>query len=442
MALTLDLSPRNGTGGQLIATVRSPRHGAEVVYGSGSPRAHVHISASPRAASPLRISSRPRSPVGARSPIPVPVTSRVLYQAGEERRTGLIRDRLEIVRQLNELDVRLASLHDWQTAPDSDFELRVQQRVADIHKSGPANVTDYEHVPHLEQALRAVAFEAEVWRQRALDMEHASDRDRAYANQLRDLELSVAANKAASDQSALVTRLREQELEITKLTQTAREVTDLKRELGEAKLKGETFRAAFEKLEKEYRLLESSRAADLDMLSAVRRRAADHEAECKRLVEQNAVTTSALHAAQREQGEARATAERQRARCVDAEALLEAERTNKSSVESQLRAAQSRLDMTLGDLSHANRKAETVGARCENLEVALTNSCRKQAELYMEREEHKLRADQLEAVSTAPGTPQVLTPTAPLSPASRSPKIRLDQGRTTMGQVLRIEVDA
>merc|ERR1719321_2621882 len=103
-------------------------------------------------------------------------------------------------------------------------------------------------------------------------MEQAGDRDRAHANQVRDLELSVAANKAASDQSALAMRLRDQELEITKLTQTAREVTDLKRELGEARLKGETFRTAFEKLEKEYRLLETSRAADLETLSAVRRR--------------------------------------------------------------------------------------------------------------------------------------------------------------------------
>jgi len=376
------------------------------------------------------------------SPISLPVTTRMLYQAGEERRTGLIKDRLEIVRQLEELDVRLASLHDWQMAPDGEFELRVQQRVADIHKIAPANPKDSEHVSHLEQALRAVAFEAEVWRQRALDMEQAGDRDRTHAKQLRDLELAVAANKAASDQSALVTRLRDQELEITKLTQTAREVTELKRELGEARLKGDTYRVAFEKLEKEYRLLESARAADIETLAAVRRRAADHEMECKRLVEQNAATTSALHAAQREQGEARATAELHRARCIDAEALLEAERTNKRSVESQLRATQSNLDMTLGDLSQANRKAETAGARCENLEVALTNSCRKQAELSMETEQYKLRADQLEACSTAPGTPRVLTPTAPLSPASRSPKARLDQGRTTMGQVLRVEVDA
>ena len=66
-------------------------------------------------------------------------------------------------------------------------------------------------VIHLARGLKLAEMEASEWRQRAIDMEDANEREREQARQLMEFELSAAIREADRERSKLVNQLHDQE---------------------------------------------------------------------------------------------------------------------------------------------------------------------------------------------------------------------------------------
>eukprot|EP00931_Biecheleriopsis_adriatica_P060177 TRINITY_DN36127_c0_g1_i1.p1 TRINITY_DN36127_c0_g1~~TRINITY_DN36127_c0_g1_i1.p1 ORF type:complete len:568 (+),score=162.84 TRINITY_DN36127_c0_g1_i1:106-1809(+) len=242
---------------------------------------------------------------------PSPSSQTVLRQAQE--RTQLVVDCAGLVRRLEALDAEIKAYDQWQRYPNSEYNMSVQQRFEEarlreaeeasrrpgasglsgqlplrsmgkFHGPGSpafpsplspraasphASSEDQESklaVAHLQRALRAADYEASIWRERALDMETASEREREEAKRLMDFELAKAIQTAERERESLLGQIKERD-------------------------------AAFEKVESEYRSLNQDH-------DAMRETIGQAEARLEVLASASAAKDAQLSAVQAEKEQA------------------------------------------------------------------------------------------------------------------------------------------
>jgi len=267
---------------------------------------------------------------------------------------------------------------------------------------------------HLKRAVQASDFEADVWRQRALDMETANEREREQAKRLMEFELSAALQGAEAERSRLMSDIRQRDLVVAKLELDLEalcgERDSQERALSEARRQTHDHQYHHKQFEE----LMTARNLELEAMSKEL-----HNSRCdaqvgRRQTEQLEVEVSKL----RHDGEERlrlvqnfqAEAQRLTETVAEHNALLSETRQERDRVVVQgqaQRAQLQRLELNLQELqaeqstkaqtcTAALRRAELLNAKCEGLEAALESANSKQADMAVDREQTRERIAVLE----------------------------------------------
>lgn len=424
--------------------------------------------------------------------------SLVLRQA--EERTKLVVDCAGLVRRLEELDAEIAEYDQWQRFEEARRREAEEAKgrgqgdqfpLSSLHGTlpfaptgpptsppphrmrlqsafgGPAPEEDEDGerrfaVAHLQRALRAADFEAEVWRQRAHDAAEASDHERAQARLLMEFELSIALREADEERLRSTLLLRDRD-------------------------------AAFEKVDAEVRVMQAEQETQAERLRDARRREAEQATRCERLADVLASKEAALASLRRENEVAasdgaahrslaisleqelyklrgdrdvvaqaledqRAELRRRSKNAAAREAALDSEVTSvrralaaASAEASASRVLVERFEAELQSTraereafraeraakaeaaEAAQMRAELLSAKCDNLEAALENSTRRQAEMAMDKmRETNVPQVLASTVSTMAGSlassPRIISP--PASPNALPPMRQPSDSRT------------
>lgn len=300
-------------------------------------------------------------------------------------------------------------------------------------------------VAHLQRALSAADFEAGVWRQRAQEMELANEHEREQARRLMEFELSSAMKAAEEDRARLVAELRDRDAAFEKMD------TELRTALSARDEQQQALQTARKHLsdqeEKHRRLADDVASKNLEIqgmqseLQQTQRSAQSERSNADKLEQTIRTVTAELGRTQRNFDDAQVQVETQRARLHGLEAELRSTQETCDAKTAQLTAVQNDLQIVHGrleaqrkhceqlqaelqdtqrkhyeqleaqrehfekvqedcNLKHdawlsAQKKAELLNAKCENLLAALENSTLKQADAAIERDAQKERADRL-----------------------------------------------
>jgi len=318
-------------------------------------------------------------------------------------------------------------------------------------------------VAHLQRALSAADFEAGVWRQRAQDIELANEHEREQARRLMEFELSSAMKAAEEDRARLVAELRDRDAAFEKMDSELRSVLSARDEQQQALHTAR--RHLGDQEEKQRRLADNvaSKHAEIESMQAelqhTQRSAQSERSNADRLEQTIRTVTSELARTQRNLDEAQVQVESHRTQLLGLEAELQSTQEACDVKTGQLAAVQNDLQMVHGrleaqrkhceqlqvelqeaqhkhseqmeaqrqhfervqddcNMKHdawlaAQKKAELLNAKCENLLAALENSTLKQADAAIERDAQKERADRL-----AKGMRGEEAPSSPASPSS------------------------
>lgn len=294
------------------------------------------------------------------------------------------------------------------------------------------------------------------------------------------MRTSCEAHRVHADAAKADLQLQKSEHEALTLrhAEAVRLANDLKSELGDVRATCESQRDVAEKVKQELQALQRDHSSQVETLVAVKRRAADHEAECKRLLETVQSRDSELLGVRTELVEAHAERERYLSDVRRLEADLRSQQASCAGLEAELVRQRSEQDAHKTLAREAQRRAEVLAAKCDHLDAALANASARQADIAMEKTLHKERADKLEEgndklrhdlevasrsleqdgahtgfkllespsatsthvgspASTAPPSPRSLVQVSlpPASPMTRSPKARMDQSRGVQAHI-------
>eukprot|EP00930_Biecheleria_cincta_P008103 TRINITY_DN109466_c0_g1_i1.p1 TRINITY_DN109466_c0_g1~~TRINITY_DN109466_c0_g1_i1.p1 ORF type:complete len:531 (-),score=124.21 TRINITY_DN109466_c0_g1_i1:118-1710(-) len=300
-------------------------------------------------------------------------------------------------------------------------------------------------VAHLQRALSAADFEAGVWRQRAQEMELANEHEREQARRLMEFELSSAMKAAEEDRARLVAELRDRDAAFEKMDtelrtalsardeqqqalQTAQrhlsdqeekhrrlandvaskhaKIESMQAELHQSQRSAQSDRSNADRLEQTIRTVTSELARTQRNLEAAqvqveaqRTELLGLEAELQSTQEACDVKTAQLAAVQKDLQMVHGRLEAQRKHCEELQAeMQEAQHKHSEQMEAQRRQyeqMQEDCNMKHDAWLAAQKKAELLNAKCENLLAALENSTLKQADAAIERDAQKERADRL-----------------------------------------------
>lgn len=355
-------------------------------------------------------------------------------------------------------------------------------------------------VIHLARGLKLAEMEASEWRQRAIDMEDANEREREQARQLMEFELSAAIREADRERSKLVNQLHDQDVAFAKFEAQYKKLQaehDSQKEAchiakqrlsyhedqceslqAESDKHREAVQIANQRLEqhedrnKQLTAVLSSKESELrnaekaleahqidsrraqererDLASAHRnlndqcnslqlecnmqreaaqvatQRLEQHEERHRQLAAVLSDRESELHSA-RIEGDARNKILEEKEKALeahqietrrlativqdkehelasanrtlsDAMAQAQAHSAHAERLHGEFKHLQAEYQLKLEDAAKSRRQVELYSAKCENLEVALSNATTKQADHAFTREQERERADQLERV--------------------------------------------
>jgi len=214
--------------------------------------------------------------------------------------------------------------------------------------------------------------------------------------------------------------------------------------------------ASLEALRGENVALQAELRAQSETLAAVRRRAHDHEAECKRLLDDLEVRKSELaekRLALHESGNAIVELEK-KLQAADLERGLTAQlRAKDQQREDDLQAT---CDQLTTGLVLASKKQEALEKKLHAAEMENRLTVQLQGKVQEREEGLKATCDQISASCASteagswPGSPASSTPSSPRSPrppmrptafaAERSPKVKIDQSRGMLNRHVHIEI--
>lgn len=361
----------------------------------------------------------------------------VLHQAAE--RTQLVIDCAGLVRRLENLDAEIAMYDQWQRYPTAEYKSKTQLRfeearareAAEAAKRGggphsiagqlplkslqcshavsprgmqtavsplpsPAKSQEHENklaVAHLQRALRAADFEAEVWRTRANDMQMASERERDQAKRLMEFELSVALQDAEE----------KMEQEYKKMQADRDEhrdaLLDARKELEDQRERLRYLEYAQNTKEADLAALRSQVVEARDSERAYHKNLKQIEQELRDMRTERETHRGALEASRSEEKRLVEIADARVAELSELRLDLEGARTHiavqRHELEERVTELQEVRERQQALVLAAQRRAELLNAKCENLEAALESATAKQADAAMEREAHREQAQHL-----------------------------------------------
>lgn len=357
-------------------------------------------------------------------------------------RTQLVVDCAGLVRRIQQLDQEVAQYDQWQKSPDSAYDSKVKQRfeesrareAAEAQRRGignfpstprsgswrPASARIQEEqegkvaLQHLERALRSADLEAQQWRNRVMDLEMASDREREQARRLMEFELSEALKEAEMDQAKLQSQMLDRDAAFDKLESEHRSLKS------ECEAQRQTLRSTLNRVDEHQahhqHLRETVAAKDAEVAAARTElqsahrhseaawaRLDDLKMELKLVEDRQQAQLQALEHSQAEAGHLARNLATRDADLAEAGQRLESAALERDHLRVSLLDAQSNVHELQDELvvsrercTDARRKAELLHAKCTNLEAALDTATTKQAESALEREEFQEKATRLE----------------------------------------------